>query len=327
VTVSHMAFSKAFFGVAAALGAVCILVGCGRQDLNRVQGYAEGEFVYIASPQAGQLQSLYVRRGKQVKAGDPLFALDKMPEEAARDEARRQLTQARSTLEDMKKGRRPTEIESIEAQLSQARASLRFSEIEFERNEKLAQSGARSAQDLDRARSTRDQDRQRVAQIEADLETARLGSRSDQIDAAEANVRALEAALARAEWNLSQKQQNAPQSGLVFDTLYREGEWVAANRPVVVLLPPENIKVRAFVPETMVGTIHVGETVRVTVDGLPEPLTGKVSYIFPRAEYTPPVIYSQESRSKLVFMVEMVFDPQTAVKLHPGQPLDVQFGS
>ncbi len=172
MTVFSVAHAKAFFCILAALGLLCILVSCGRQDQNRVQGYAEGEFVYVASPQAGQLQSLYVRRGTQVKVGDPLFALDRMPEEAARDEAKRQLAQARSTLEDLKKGRRPTEIESIEAQLRQARASLRFSEIEFERNEKLAQTGARSAQDLDSARSTRDQDKQRVAQLEADLETA-----------------------------------------------------------------------------------------------------------------------------------------------------------
>jgi len=102
---------------------------------------------------------------------------------------------------------------------------------------------------------------------------------------------------------------------------------VAAGRPVVVLLPPQNIKVRAFVPEPRIGAIRVGEPVRVAVDGVSEPLIGKVSYIFPRAEFTPPVIYSQESRSKLVFMIEAVFDPETAVKLHPGQPVDVQFGS
>ncbi len=318
---------KALLGIGAALTLACLLVGCGRQDLNRVQGYVEGEFVYVASPQAGQLESLYVQRGTQAKAGDRLFALDPMPEDAARDEAKRQLAQARSTLEDLKKGRRPTEIESMEAQLKQARAALELSEIEFQRNQKLEKTGARSEQDLDRARSTRDQDRQRVTQLEADLQTAKLGSREDQIEAAEANVRALEAALARAEWNLAQKRQDAPLAGLVFDTLYRQGEWVAAGRPVVVLLPPPNIKVRAFVPEPMIGAIRVGETARVIVDGLPQPLIGKVNFISPRAEYTPPVIYSQESRSKLVFMVELVFDPDTAVKLHPGQPLDIQFGS
>jgi HlyD family secretion protein len=164
-----------------------------------------------------------------------------------------------------------------------------------------------------------------VAQITADLQTGRLGARTDQIAAAEANVRALEAALARAEWDLAQKRQNAPQAGLVVDTLYRPGEWVAAGRPVIALLPPQNIKVRAFVPQTEIGGIKVGQGVRVFVDGVAGPLPGKVSYLSPRAEYTPPVIYSRECRANLVFMIEAVFHPKVAVKLHPGQPVEVQF--
>ena len=95
---------------------------------------------------------------------------------------------------------------------------------------------------------------------------------------------------------------------------------------MVALLPPENVKVRAFVPETRVGAIHPGDPVRVTVEGVNRPLAGKVAFISPQAEYTPPVIYSQESRGKLVFMVETVFDAATASNLHPGQPVDVQFG-
>jgi len=113
----------------------------------------------------------------------------------------------------------------------------------------------------------------------------------------------------------------------VYDTLFRQGEWVPAGKPVVVLLPPQNIKVRAFVPETRVGSIHYADTARVTVDSVQNPFLGKVSYISPRAEYTPPVIYSRESRAKLVFMVELIFDPQAAANLHPGQPVDVEFKS
>lgn len=309
------------------LAALCALAGCNSQQPNRVQGYVEGEFVYVASPFAGQLDSLYVQRGQQVKAGDPLFALDPQPQKDAVDQARQQLAQARSNLTDLKKPRRPTEIEAIEAQLEQARAAAIFSEKDFERQKELEKTGARAMQDLDRARSARDQDRKRVSQLEADLETARLGSRIDQIAAAEATVRAQEAALAQAEWNLSQKRQNASQEGVVFDTLYREGEWVGAGRPVVALLPPPNVKVRAFVPETEIGKMKYGDQLQVFVDGLPEPLIGKVSFISPRVEYTPPVIYSQESRSKLVVMIELRFDPKTAEILHPGQPVDVRLGS
>jgi len=307
--------------------AAVLVVACQRPASDQVQGYVEGEFVYVASPFAGALESLTVRRGAQVRVGEALFALERVSEKAARDEAERRLSQALANLEDARKGKRPTEIESIKAQLKQAQAALRLSSREVVRQEGLTSvPGAAVELEVDRARAARDQDRQRVAQLQADLDTALLGSRADQVIAAEAEVHAREAALARAEWELGQKRQQAPKSGLVFDTLYREGEWVPAGRPVVVLLPPENIKVRAFVPEKRIGTIHPGDDSQVTVDGVPRPLSGKISYISPRAEYTPPVIYSQGSRDKLVFMVEVVFDPTAAAELNPGQPVDVQFG-
>jgi HlyD family secretion protein len=301
-----------------------LLAACDRNDPNHLQGYVEGEFVYVASPGAGKLETLSVARGAQVKANDRLFALECVSERAARDEAERRLAQARANLEDTKKGKRPSEIAAMESQLGQAHAALVLSEKEFKRQEDLHLSGSAATQELDRARSARDQDRQRIAQLEADLKTAQLGSRTDQIAAAEANVHAIEAALAKAEWDLSQKEQSAEQDALVFDTIYRPGEWVPAGRPVVALLPPANIKVRAFVPEKAVGSLHPGDTVRAHVDGVREPFPGKISFISPQAEYTPPVIYSQESRAKLVFMIEIVFDPAVAAKLHPGQPVDIE---
>jgi HlyD family secretion protein len=314
-------------GMVAPLAWMAVAAGCNNSDPNLVQGYVEGEYVYVASPLPGALESLSVRRGTQVKEGDPLFALDSTVEQAARDEAERRLAQARATFEDVRKGKRPTEIESVKAQLKQARAALKLAESEFARHEALMSvPGATAELEFDRARSGRDQQRQRVAQLEADLTTAQLGSRSDQVIAAEAEVRAREAALAKAEWDLSQKRQSAPKGGLVFDTLYREGEWVAAGRPVVALLPPQNVKVRAFVPQAKIGTIHPGDQVAVSMDSVAQPFVGTVSFISPRVEYTPPVIYSRESRDKLVFMIEATFDPQVAANLHPGQPVDVRVG-
>jgi HlyD family secretion protein len=140
-------------------------------------------------------------------------------------------------------------------------------------------------------------------------------------------MQAMEAALGRSEWDLAQKRQTAPTAGLVFDTLYRQGEWVAAGRPAVVLLPPGNIKVRVFVPQPLLTAIHPGDRAQVTVDGASAPVSGVVNFISPQAEYTPPVIYSRESRQKLVYMVELNFAPETAVQLHPGQPVTVRFGS
>lgn len=304
-----------------------LFAGCAPPPSSAVQGYVEGEYVYVSSAVAGTLEALHVVRGGKVKEGDGLFELESVSERAAREEAAERLSQARATLEDLRKGRRPSEIESVRMQLEQARAALGYSEKELLRQQELRESGAISQRDYDRALSVRDQDRSRVAQLAADIETSQLASRDDVIVAAEANVRALEAALARTEWTIGQKKQSAPAAGVVFDTLFREGEWVGAGRPVVAILPPENIKIRAFVPETRIGSVHVGDSVRVMVDGVAGAFLGKVSFISPQAEFTPPVIYSRENRAKLVFMIEATFDPETAAKLNPGQPVDVEFGS
>src|SRR5262245_15375600 len=311
----------------AALSICSLAQGCGDPTPDRFQGYVEGEFVYVASPLAGELEHLAVQRGGQVKPGDLLFALECGAETAERDGAERSLAQARANLEDAKKGKRPSEIESLEAQLGQARALLVLAEQEVGRQESLLPNGATSTTDRDRARGARDRDVERVAELTADLRTARLGSREDQIAAATAEVESREAALVKAQWDLAQKRQTATQAGLVYDTLYREGEWVAAGRPVVALLPPPNLKVRAFVPQAVVAGLHPGDRARVFVDGGPGPFEGRLTFISPQVEYTPPVIFSRESREKLVFMVEVRFDDATAVELNPGQPVDVVFGS
>lgn len=315
-----------FPAVAAAL--LCFAAGCSRTSSapGTVQGYVEGEFVYIAAPLPGRLETLFVQRGAQVKAGDPLFELENIQEKTARDETNLRLAQIRAQLADARKGKRPTEIESGTAQLNLARAALQLSEKELVRLERLLAAKVVPLQDVDRLRSRRDQERQRVAQLEAELGTARLGSRGDQIAAVEASMRAVEAALTRSEWDLAQKRQSAPAAGVVFDTLYRKGEWIAAGRPAVVLLPPQNIKVRAFVPQPLLASIRQGDRVRVTVDGKAAPFTGTVRFISPQAEFTPPVIYSRDNRQKLVYLVEVGFDQEAALQLHPGQPVDVRFG-
>jgi len=306
-------------------GTLLLAAGCTRETAGRLHGYVEGEFVYVAAQLPGTV-TLQVSRGGQVRQGEPLFVLESVAEVTARDEARRRLAQAGAVLQDLRKGVRPTEMAALQARLQEARAAMLLTENELSRQERLFSSGTVSAQDFDRAKSARDQQGQLLARLEADLQTARLGGRSDQVAAAEANVRALEAALARAEWELTRKSQRAPAAALVYDTLYRSGEYVTAGRPVVALLPPANIKVRVFVPQARLASLYTGDPVTVTVDGSQESFSGTVSYISPRAEYTPPVIYSRESRAKLVFMVEATFPPETAVRLHPGQPVDLRLG-
>ena len=160
--------------------------------------------------------------------------------------------------------------------------------------------------------------------MEQQLAVATLPERPHRIAAQEAAVAAAEAEVAQARWELARKGGQAPAAGLVVDTLFRKGEWVSAGSPVVQLLPPEAVKFRFFVPETRLGSLRLGTALYCMVDGRPEPVAAQIVWIAPEAEYTPPVIYSNETRSKLVFMVEArPAEPALAGRLHPGQPVQV----
>lgn len=301
------------------------LAACTNDGPRSYQGYAEGEYVRVAAPFAGTLEVLEVKRGARVNAGDSLFTLEQENEAAARREARERLKNAEAHLADLRKGKRPSEIGAVQAQLGQAEAAAQYSKSQLQRAEDLVAQNFVARDRLDEARATHDRDIQRVAELKAQLATARLAARPDEIKAAEHNVEAAKAALAQAEWKLDQKTVKAAVAGLVQDTYFVRGEWVNANQPVVSLLPPQNIKVRFFVPERELGTLKVGQKLVLACDGCPARIPAVVSYISPQAEYTPPVIYSQQERAKLVFLIEARPAPEDAEKLHPGQPLDVRF--
>ena len=303
---------------------VAFWAGCSGNSSKVFQGYIEGEYVYVASPLGGALTNLAVARGDQVKTAQLLFELERGSEAAALQQAEQNLAQARSQLDDLNKGKRPTEIASLEAQVERARADLKLAAAEFERREKLGGDDVISREELDQARAQRDADQAQVDQLAADLETARLGGREDVVRAAEATVQSRQAALEKARWSFDQKQQFAPTNAFVQDTLYRLGEWVAAGNPVVELLPPANIQVRFFVPETVLPRIHAGQPVSVTFDGGQLAYSATIHYISTQAEFTPPVIYSRENRAKLVYMIEATFTPADAADLRPGQPVDVE---
>ena len=131
-----------------------------------------------------------------------------------------------------------------------------------------------------------------------------------------------QAAVAQAQWRLDQKSVKSPASGLVQDTLFVVGEWVPAGSPVVSLLPPANIKVRFFIPEPQLAQFKIGQALQIGCDGCAK-IQAQLSYIASQAEYTPPVIYSNEARAKLVYRAEARLAPEDAVKLHPGQPVDI----
>jgi HlyD family secretion protein len=304
-----------------AAGIAC--AGCAKETPGTWQGYVEGEFVYLASSQAGQLTQLAVSRGQTVAANAALFTLEAQNETAAVAQAREQLRAAQSQLADINTGKRPPEVDVTQAQLVQAQADAARAAAQYRRDQLQLQAGGIAQSQLDDSRATALSTAARVRELQSQVAVARLPGRIEQIRAQNAQVEAAQAALVQAQWKLDQKSQRAPHAGLVFDTMYRSGEWVPAGSPVVRMLPPENVKVRFFVPEAVVGSLAPGRHVLIHCDGCAADVPATLSFISDQAEYTPPVIYSNDSRAKLVFMVEARPQASDAPKLRPGQPVVV----
>lgn len=305
------------------IGVACY--SCNTKAPDYYQGYAEGEFVLVAAPSAGRLEKRWVQRGQEVKAGDPLFTLEQENEKANRLEAEARVRTAEAALANLMAGRRQSEIDAVKAELAQAEEALKLSALQRQRTEDLFAKGYIARADLDEARTNHARDQERVAAAKAQLQTARQAiGRDKEIDAARAEADSARAALAQSDWRLQQRAILATEKALVQDTLYSEGEWVQAGSPVVSLLPPANLKLRFFVPEAVVGSLKVGQQVNARCDGCGDPIPATVSFISPQAEYTPPVIYSRDQRTRMVFLVEARPGPADAVRLHPGQPVDVR---
>lgn len=310
---------------AALLAGALLASGCERgSDTAAWSGYVEGEYVYVASPFAGALRRLAVAAGQRVARGAPLFALDADLERAARAESVARLDRAKAQAADAEKGKRADEIAVLQAQLAQARAQAELAANELTRQQQLVAQGFISRSRLDDAKTAAMQSRARVAEIEATLRVARLPARADERAAAEAEAEAAAQAVRQSDWRASQKEQTAPVDARVADTYFRVGEWVAAGQPVVALLPPEGIRARFFVAEADLGRIALGQPVQVACDGCGAPVPARISFIATQAEYTPPVIYSNAQRAKLVFRVDATPEPGVAERLKPGQPIDVR---
>jgi len=140
-------------------------------------------------------------------------------------------------------------------------------------------------------------------------------------DETQAALREAEAKLNSSQTRLARRKVFSPAEGTIQQIYYRPGEMVSSGRPVLSLLPPGNMKIRFFVPETDLPKFTYGETVRISCDGCAPGIRARISFIARSAEFTPPVIYSLEERAKLVFLIEARTD--TPDKLRVGQPVSV----
>jgi len=289
------------------------------------QGYVDAEYVRVSPTLTGRIVSLAVSRGSQVAAGAKLFAQDDADDIAARDAAAGKLAEAEARLTNLQTASRETEIAQARADLADLVATRDRIARDLARNEELLKSGAASRQVVDQQRADIASATARAAAASAKLDQMQSPmGRQYEIAAQSAMVAQARAALAQADWQLDQRHVAAPAAALVADTFARPGETINAGVPVVSLLPPQNILVRFFVPETEVATMHVGDRLAIGCDGCATDLTAAITFIAPQPEYTPPVIYSETNRTKLVYLVEAHPSPEQAVQLKPGQPVDVR---
>ena len=284
------------------------------EDANVLTGYIEGDDLYLSSPVAGSVTEVKVVKGQRVAAGDRLFAMDPGTLDAQHSQAEARVEQSLAQISAAQAQARQAQsnVAAARAVEANARKDLdRFAGLQ------RANPQAVAAQQVDQARTAL---ANATAQRQA-LENAAAAA-AVQAQAARAATVQSQASLKEAGVRRGQLDQIAPASGVVEDVFYQRGEWAGANQPVVSLLPDDQVKLRFFVPEAAVQAYRPGRTIHFDCDGCGKALSARIDYVSPRPEFTPPVIYSRNSRDKLVFLIEAI--PDNAVALAPGLPVDVE---
>lgn len=286
------------------------------------QGYIEAEPLYAASPVAGPLQQVMVEPGQQLGGGELLFALDPTPWQAAVAAASAQLAQAQAQRADLASGARREELAVFSARKQQATAALALAQSQYQRQQQLLVQQLTSREAFDQAQATLERERQALAEAEASLASARLAARTDAQQAAQAASDAAAAQLAHAQWQLAASRQYAHEAATVAEVLFRPGEVVASGQPVLLLHPHQRRRIRFYIAESERPHWRGGDALLIHCDGC-QPFNATVSRIADSVSFSPPVIFSEQQRARLLYLVEAQVDPAIAPQLPAGQPVSV----
>jgi HlyD family secretion protein len=282
-------------------------------------GYVEADYLYVAAAGAGRITELTVHEGDTVTEGQQLFRLEETAQAAALRAATAQVAVASANLENLKTGGRVQDLAVIRAALQRAEAERQLAQSSLDRSLLLFKSGNATQAQIDTRNATLESATAQVAQLQAELEVAELPARDAQRLAAEAALDAARAEAERAEAALADRSVVAPAAGVIERVFFEPGEVAGTGVPVMALLEAGQMTVLFFVPEAERARLRLGETLAVGCDYCATNVTARLTRIASTPQYTPPIIYSREERTRLVFRAEAVLEAGTG--LLPGQPV------
>jgi HlyD family secretion protein len=301
----------------------------------RVSGHVEATDVHLAPEVGGRIVFLGVNEGDREASGTVLVRLDSRDAELAVERARADQRAAEAQLRLLQAGSRPEDVRQAAAQaqasrdeVQAARAELAAAEADLQRFEALLEANAGSRKQRDDARTRRDVAREsvqagesRVRAAEQTVARLRAGARPQEIEAARARVAAAAAQVATAEEAIKDASLVAPTRGIVSEKLAEIGEVVAPRAPVLVITDLDRAWADVFVPEPVLPRIRIGQSATLFTDAGGSGLSGTVTYISPKAEFTPRNVQTAEERSKLVYRIRISVDNRDGV-LKAGMPIE-----
>jgi HlyD family secretion protein len=307
------------------------------QNTLRVSGHVEATEVHVASEVGGRILELRAVEGDRLNRGDVIATLDTRDTELQIQRARADRATAVAQLNLLEAGARVEDIRQAEAEVQVAQAEvtaieadLKSAQLDLDRFESLLKANAGSQKQRDDARARVDvvRERQRGAQERTRaageaLARVKKGARAEEIEAARTRVAASDAQIAVFDKAMSDAQLVAPVSGIVTQKLVDAGEIVMRGTPLVVVTDLDNAWANLFVPEPMVPRVKLGQPANVVTDAGGDALSGKVTFVSPKAEFTPRNVQTAEERSKLVYRIKVSVDNRQGV-LKPGMPVDAE---
>jgi HlyD family secretion protein len=341
MTSSHaLARPVAAITAVAVAAATVALSGCREKPLAdriRVSGYVEATEVRVASEVGGRLLDLKVAEGDRVKAGDVVAQLDTADVLLALQRAAAERLAADAQLRLLIAGAREEDVRQAEAQLATAQAELEASkqelasaERDLQRFEALLASNSGAEKPRDDAATRRDVTRDRVRageqRVRAAAETVtrlKAGARREEIEAARARLAGVDAQIATLEKARHDATVVAPAPGMVTQKLVDEGELLAPRTPIVVVADLDEVWANVYVDEPLVPRVTLGQTATVFTDAGGPGIDGKITFISPKAEFTPRNVQTAEERSKLVFRVKVTVSNEKGV-LKQGMPVEAE---